>query len=275
MDIRLTIGKSVHDNAAAYYDEAKEAKEKLKGAQKALEETKKEIDKAKKDEENAEKKKASDTRLARKKEWYEKFHYFFLDSGKLVVGGRSADQNDLLYNRYFDDPDLFFHADIQGSAACIVKLGNGIKDIASGSQSPVLEAGSVTDEEMAQVAQFAASFSNAWKNGNAAVDVYCVSKKQVSKHSTGGFIQKGAYAIVGERKWFRSVELKLRIGIENGIVVALPFSSKRKLEKEAVIIPGRMEKGEAVKKMSKLLGVHPDDVQGVLPAGRIALKANM
>lgn len=269
MRIHLNIMKSVHENAAAYYEEAKEAREKLKGVENAIEETKKEIEKAKKEEAAAEKKRADAIKVARSREWYEKFHYFFTDTGKLVVGGRSADQNDLLYNKHFDETDLFFHADIQGGAACILKVAVGSageQKVVSGSQLPV------SDDELKEVAQFAASFSNAWKNGNAAVDVYCVGKAQVSKHATGGFIQKGAFAIVGERKWFKQTELKLRVGLENGLVVVLPANAKGKLEKEVVIIPGRLEKGEAVKKIAKMLGVHPDDVQTVLPAGKIGIK---
>ncbi|MBU0586234.1 DUF814 domain-containing protein [Candidatus Micrarchaeota archaeon] len=256
MRIRLNIEKSVHENAAEYYEEAKDAKNKLKGLEKAIEETKKEIKKAEKEEAAAGKKKAESVKIARKKEWYEKFHWFFTDSGKLVVGGRSADQNDLVYKKHFEQGDLFFHADIQGGAACILKDGDGAKE-----------------NELNEVAQFAASFSNAWKNGNAAVDVYCVKKEQVSKHAVGGFIPKGAFAIVGERKWFRKTELRLRIGIENGIAVVISGNSKRQLEKEIIIIPGKMEKGDSVKKIAKILGVHPDDVQNVLPAGRISIKS--
>ncbi|MFA5077808.1 MAG: NFACT RNA binding domain-containing protein, partial [Candidatus Micrarchaeia archaeon] len=177
MKIRLGLGKSVHENAAAYYEEAKEAREKMKGVERAMEETKKEIEKAGKEEAAAERKKNEETKIARKKEWYEKFHYFFTSEGKLVVGGRSADQNDLIYKTYLEEGDLFFHADIQGGAACVMKGGAG-----------------AGDGERLEAAQFAACFSNAWKNGNAAVDVYCVKKGQVSKHAQGGFIGKGGFA---------------------------------------------------------------------------------
>ncbi|MDD5337495.1 MAG: NFACT RNA binding domain-containing protein [Candidatus ainarchaeum sp.] len=251
MRIRLNIGKSVHENAAAYYEEAKEAREKIKGLEKAMEETKKEIVKAEKEEAAAERKKNEETKIARKKEWYEKFHYFFTDGGKLVVGGRSADQNDLVYKTYLEDGDLFFHADIQGGSACVMKDG--------------LEAG---EGEKKQVAQFAACFSNAWKNGNAAVDVYCVKKDQVSKHAQGGFIGKGAFAIEGEREWFRKTELKLKAGVEKGLATALPARCERKLEKEVFIIPGNEEKGVIVKKLAKLLNTHPDEIQNLLPSGK-------
>lgn len=255
MRIKLDITKSVHENAAAYYEEAKEAREKAKGAEKAIGETKKEIEKAKKEEIVAEKKRAEETKIARKREWHEKFHYFFTSEGKLAMGGRNAEQNDLIYAKYFEDADLFFHADIQGGSACILKGGF-----------------SANESEMKEVAQLAACFSNAWKNGNASVDVYAVKREQVSKHATGGFIAKGAFAILGERVWFRKTELKLKVGLEMGIATILPANCTRKIEKEIFIVPGTHEKGEIVKKLAKMLGAHPDDVQNILPAGRVSIQ---
>lgn len=251
MRIRLNITKSVNENAAAYYEEAKEAKSKAQGVLAAIEETKKEIAKAEKREKAAQEDRKEGTRIARKKEWYGKFHYFHTDAGKLAIGGRSADQNDLIYNTYLEEGDLFFHADIQGGAACVLKAGAG-----------------AADEEKRQVAQFAACFSSAWKNGNAAVDVYCVGKAQVSKHAQGGFIPKGAFAINGEREWFRKTALKLKMGMEDGFPAALPALCARKLENAVFLVPGRLEKGELVKKLAKRLKAHPDDIQGLLPAGK-------
>ena len=254
MRIRLNITKSMHENAASYYEEAKDARNRMHGVLAAIDETTKEMAKAAKHEKEAGEKRKDSTRIARKKEWHEKFHYFFTDSGLLLIGGRSADQNDLLYKTQFDEGDLFFHADIQGGTACVMK--DGIKS---------------TEEDRKQAAQFAACFSNAWKNGNAAVDVYCVKREQVSKNAQGGFIAKGAFAIIGEREWFRKTELKLKIGMENGAPVAIPFICARKLEGEVPLAPGRLEKGELTRKISKRLKAHPDDVQGLLPPGRGSL----
>lgn len=251
MRIRLNIEKNAHKNAAAYYEEAKEAKEKIRGAEKAAEETKKEIAAAENAEAKEEERKARETKVARKKEWYEKFHYFFTSGGKLVVGGRSADQNDLVFNRHFEEGDLFFHADIQGGSACVLKDGVN-----------------ANEAELKEVAQFAACFSNAWKNGDASVDAYCVGKGQVSKHAQGGFIARGAFAILGERIWFRKTELKLKAGLLGGIAVVLPANCARKLEKEVFLTPGNEEKGEIVRELAKMLGAHPDDVQNILPGGR-------
>ena len=92
MRIKLHLNKSVYDNAAAYYELAKEAKKKREGLTQAMEETKKEMEKAKK--KGAEAKKV--VKIKREKQWFEKFHWFRTSAGRLAVGGRSAQQNDLL-----------------------------------------------------------------------------------------------------------------------------------------------------------------------------------
>ncbi|HSB46663.1 MAG TPA: NFACT RNA binding domain-containing protein [Candidatus Bilamarchaeum sp.] len=246
MRIKLFYERSVHDNAAYYYGLAKESREKIEGAKKAMKETEKEMEQAKKTEKK-------DVRVKRQKEWFEKFHFAYTAGGRLMLGGRSAQQNDFLVSKHMDERDLFFHADIQGGAVVVLKDG--------------LAAG---EDELPEAAQFAASFSNAWKNGNAGVDVYCVKKDQLTKNVSGGFVPAGAFAILGERKWFRSTALALRIGLgEKGIEI-LPDISKKPLKDELVIIPSAAgkDKGALAKSLAKRFSLHPDDFLELLPNGR-------
>jgi predicted ribosome quality control (RQC) complex YloA/Tae2 family protein len=242
----------VHENAAAYYEETKEARKKREGLKKAIEETQKEIKEAKKKEKQE---KLKPIKIKREKKWFEKFNWFETSVGRLAVGGRNAQQNDQVVAKHMDDNDLFFHADIQGGSALILKEGIN-----------------ATDQEMQEAAQFAASFSNAWKNANAAVDVYAVKKEQLSKAAHGGYIPTGAFAISGERIWFRSTRLRLRIGKnpENGFLEIIPDISKRKLESELQLVPSRSgkEKGALAKALAKRLEVHPDELLEILPAGK-------
>jgi len=246
MRIKIFYNRSVHDNAAYYYDQAKECKEKSAGVEKAIEETKKEIA-------GAQKGGKKDVRIKKQKEWYGKFHFAFTSGGKLMVGGRSAQQNDLVFAKHMDDADLFFHADIQGGSAVILKDG------ADASESELLE-----------TAQFAASFSKAWINANASVDVYAVKKEQVSKHAAGGYIPTGAFAISGERKWFKGTKLALRIGMAEKGIVLVPEFAASKLQNALILVPSQRgkEKGELAKSLAKRYGVHPDELLELLPNGR-------
>ena len=252
MKLTLDLTKSIYENASEYYEKAKELKKKKEGLEKAIEETEKEIAKAEKEAKEEEKK----VKIKREKKWFEKFHHFYTSSERLVIGGGNAQQNDIIYKKYIEENDLFFHADIQGGAAVVLKDGLN-----------------ASEQELNETAQFTASFSNAWKNANATVDVYCVKKDQLSKHAQGGFIGRGAFAITGERQWFKSTKLGLKIGIKEGTLLLLPEVSSIKLEQEVLIFPAKSgkTKGELVKSLSKRFNTHPDDVMNILPNGKSKL----
>ncbi|MDD5171465.1 MAG: NFACT RNA binding domain-containing protein [Candidatus ainarchaeum sp.] len=247
MDLKLFYEKSVHENAAHYYELAKESREKIAGVEKAIEETKKEIG-------NAKKGKKKEVRTKRQKEWYEKFHSCFTSAGHLMIGGRNAQQNDQIFAKHMEDKDLFFHADIQGASAVVLKDGIEAKE-----------------EELKEAAQFAASFSKAWINANASVDVYAVKKAQLSKHVSGGFIPTGAFAISGERIWFRDTKLELRIGKdEKSLLVLVPSISKTTIKNALVLVPSKSgkDKGAIAKSLAKRYDVHPDALLEILPNGK-------
>jgi predicted ribosome quality control (RQC) complex YloA/Tae2 family protein len=244
MKLKLFFNKSVHENAARYYDLAKQSREKIAGLQKAIEETKKELQK---------KGKKKEVRVKRKKEWYDKFHHALTSKGKLMLGGRNAQQNDIVVAKHMDDNDLFFHADIQGASAVILKDGT-----------------KADEDELLEAAQFAACFSKAWVNANAAVDVYAVKKEQLSKAATGGYIPTGAFAIKGKRRWFRGARLALRVGIVGKGVEIVPDVSKTVLEKQLTLLPSKTgkEKGPLAKSLAKRFGIHPDELLEILPNGK-------
>lgn len=246
MRIKLFYNKSVHENAASCYELAKASREKISGLEKAMEETEKEIAEAQKGDKK-------DVRVKKPREWFEKFHHSMTSQGRLMLGGRSAQQNDMLVARHMEDSDLFFHADIQGGAVVVLKGG--------------LDAG---DGELKEAAQFAACFSNAWKNGNASVDVYAVEKKQLTKNMSGGFVPSGAFAILGERRWFRAMRLSLRIGKDGDQIIILPYSSEKKLKDELILVPSNAgkEKGAMAKSLAKRFFAHPDQFLEMLPSGR-------
>lgn len=248
MKLKLFINKSVHDNAAYYYERAKETRKKAEGTEKAIEETKKEMKKEKK--KKTEEKKV---RVKREKKWFEIFHWFYTSDGKLAVGGKNAQQNDIVFKKHMEDNDLFFHSDIQGGSAVILKDGLDAKQ-----------------DEIMETAQFTASFSNAWKNGNASVDVYSVKKEQVSKHAQGGFIPSGAFAISGQREWFRNTKLGLKIGrSEHGIEI-IPERSARKLKGEIHLAPMKSgkEKGEISRFIAKKLSADVTEILELTPSGK-------
>ncbi|MCX8197776.1 MAG: NFACT RNA binding domain-containing protein [Candidatus Micrarchaeota archaeon] len=253
MKIVLDIRKSATENAEAYFEASKELASKQERAKAALAESQKEQSLLlSKISENAEKKPAL---MKRKREWYEKYHWFFTSCGKLVLAGRDAKQNDMLVGKVMKEEDLFFHADIQGAPAVVLVGGKA-----------------ALAQEKAEAAQFAACHSSAWKAGASAVDVYAAQKSQLSKHSHGGFVGKGGFAIFGQREWFRSVGLGLSLGMEKERVICVPEASPQAKELPVSISPGSIQKGSAALEIAKILGAKAEEVLLALPSGKFSIR---
>lgn len=252
MKITIDPKKSIHENAAEYYEKAKKIKKKIKGLEKAIEETKNEIKKTEKEEKKKEEK--IEKRRTEKK-WYENFHWFYTSKGRLCVGGKDASQNDIIFKKYMETDDLFFHADITGGSVVILKEGVNSER-----------------EEREECAQFAASFSKAWKMRYASVDVYSLKKEQLSKHVQGAYVGKGGIAMTGEREWFKGTALGLKIGLGEYGLEIVPEVCKRKLSNEKIFVPGKEKKEKIAKLFSKLYKIHADDIIGRLPSGECSVK---
>jgi len=270
----LNIRHSIQENAAKYYSEAKKAERKLKGALKSIEETKKQIGKLERGLIEAlaeEEKKAKIPVKIRKKAWYEKFRWFYSSEGFLVLGGRDATTNELLIKRYTEPHDIVFHADIAGAPFVIIKT----------------EGKMPTEKTLKEAAQFAASFSKAWKMGLGSLDVYWVRPEQVSKGAPSGqFLKKGAFIIHGKKNYVRHVPLRIAIGItfKNDVPLVIggsPEAISRETKTYVEIVPGDIPSGRLAKEILKILAkkipkekredilrISLEDVQHFIPSGK-------
>src|SRR3989338_9392896 len=222
MEIKIDLRKKVLENASLYYEKSKKSKEKLAGARKALDETFKKI--ARLDEDN-EVTYAKSIAGPKKKEWYEKFRWFFSSDNFLVIGGKDAMSNEILIKKYTEPNDFVFHADIQGAPFFVIKNSSGKE---------------IPESTIREAAEAAACYSKAWKSGIGNCDVYYVKPEQVSKTAESGeYIPKGGFMIRGQKNWFRNVELKIAIGFNvdaDVIVIGGPISAIEKNSKYHVVI---------------------------------------
>ncbi|MCX6769107.1 MAG: hypothetical protein NT051_00300, partial [Candidatus Micrarchaeota archaeon] len=92
------------------------------------------------------------------------------------------------------------------------------------------------------------------------------------KHSSGGFVGAGGFAITGEREWFRSTALGLLCGQDDGKFVCLPLVHPEAEKLALQLSPGRIEKGKAAKDIAKMLKCDVDEILLLLPSGCFALK---
>jgi len=258
MKVELDIRKNAQENAAAYYDEAKRLRAKAGGAEKAAKETERKLAGLEKEIEREKAKPGPKVRVKREKEWFERFRWFRTGGGRLCIAGRDARQNEIIVAGHLEEGDLFFHAEIHGAPATVLKDG------------------AAADEgEKREAAQFAASYSSAWKLGSATVDVYAVGKGQVSKRAEAGeFAGKGAFIIRGEREWFRNTGLGLLVGVgEKGVEAAPVLRGKGGMRAAVAVKAGDLEKGEAAKMIAKRLGekAEVDEILQALPAGKFSV----
>ena len=256
MEVRIDFTKSAQDNADDLYKKAKRLLAKKAGALDAINELQKKLETA---NAHASVQQAPKVLKMAKTEWYEKFQWFFASSGLLAIGGRDAQQNEMLNSKYFSEGDLFFHADIFGAPVVVLKDGAG--------------ADGATKEE---VAQFAACYSSAWKQMLGAVDVYAMRREQVSKSSEKGYLGTGSFLLKGEREWYRNMKLELVMFLDNGRLMVAPLKAFEKLPSSkmqyARIVQGDDIKSDAAKKLAHILGYdNLDSIMVRLPAGTFSI----
>jgi predicted ribosome quality control (RQC) complex YloA/Tae2 family protein len=272
MDIELDPRKSMRQNLSDKYAELRKLKEKKAGLLTAIEQTKKETEEIEKKEKTKagsgdsketknprallSAKSSSKCRPQKKKSyWYAPFLTFVSSGGRRVVAGKNAKQNDELYSKHLAPADLFFHADIQGAPTVILKDGQ-----------------KASEEEKKEAAQWAASYSSAWKVGAAAVDVFALPPGQVSKNDSGGYVGPGAFVLTGEREWFRQMPLKLRVGWRGEELAMQPALHPQILERSVLLSPGQMPKEETAKLLSARLGVKVEEIAPLLPGGKFVIE---
>ncbi|MBC7115199.1 MAG: DUF814 domain-containing protein [Archaeoglobi archaeon] len=269
-EIPLRYDMSVEKNASIFYERVKVAKNKKEGALKALQETLKKLESLREDEEIL-----IPQRAVRKKDrWFYRYRWFISSEGLLAVGGKDADSNEELVKKYMEKNDIFFHADVHGAPAVILKT----------------EGKNFTEKTIFETAVFAVSYSSLWKAGAYSGDCYWVYPDQVSKTpESGEYLPKGAFVIRGERNYIRNVPLKLSIGIEISDETRLMCGPETAVEKwckyHVSIVPGDVDKNAASRRIHEIFRercdpedrrivkevASPSEILKVLPPGGVMI----
>lgn len=253
MEVEINFRKSTRENMQKYYDEAKKAKHKREAALKAIENLKNRI--------ICEKKEEKILLKAVKRDWFEKFKWFYTSRGKLVIAGRDATSNEIIIKKHTEKDDIVFHTEAPGSPFCVIKT-NGEK---------------VSEDELKETAQFCASHSAAWKRGLGTAEVYWIRPEQVSKEAPSGeYISKGAFMIDGKRNYMNPT-LEMGLCVYNEKLMCGPLLAIEKLAKEYYKITlGNKEKGEIAKIVKKKFpSFELDDILRILPTGGIKIEGKV
>lgn len=135
-------------------------------------------------------------KVRERKKWFEKFRWFETSEGLLAVAGKDASSNITLLRKYLQPDDLVFHAEITGAPVVILKGGK-----------------KASERSIEEAAQFAASYSRAWREGLSSISVYYVRPEQVSFSAPSGeYLPKGSFMVTGKRNY-----VKTRLAVAFGL----------------------------------------------------------
>ncbi|MGC9117637.1 MAG: ribosome rescue protein RqcH [Thermoproteus sp.] len=235
---KLRLDRPVGRQIEEVFEEAKDYARRAAKAEEALKRLEEELARVEDERAEAERAVAERVRKAAERAWFEKFRWFLALGRVPAIGGRDASQNEAAVRRYLKDDYLFFHADVPGASAVVAKP---------------------TQDEAAllELAQFAASYSRAWRAGIHAVDVFYVPGRQVSKQPPSGeYLARGSFMIYGSKSYIRHVRLELAVGMRDDggvrrIVAAPPKSIAALAERYVVVTPGSGEKSRVAKEIAR------------------------
>jgi predicted ribosome quality control (RQC) complex YloA/Tae2 family protein len=263
--IKINTKSALQSIASVLFNEAKKQSGAISSIQAIKEKTEKKLEKFLSKTESE--KDIITVSEIRKKNWYERYRWFFTTDGILTIGGRDAASNSAVIRKHLVKNDKVFHGDIFGSPFFILK-----------------EAENAPDTSMNEVAHATVCFSRAWREGLYGVSAYWVNPEQVKKSAPSGeFLPKGSFTIEGQRNFIKSETLRLAVGImpqdEDDYVLTCgpPEPIKKNSICYAIIEPHGLEMAEAAKKIRmEFLKIYEDiarkinidDFVRALPAGK-------
>ncbi len=298
--VRLFVSDGVEKNADRLYQESKRIQEKKAGAQAAIENTREELAeiKSRRDEWDADDSDAavqeeageqrdidwlarSSVPVRKSDNWYDRFRWFYTSDDFLVIGGRNADQNEEIVKKYLDRGDLFFHAQAHGGPVTVLKA----TDPSESYDEDIV----IPERSKEEAAQFAVSYSSVWKDAKFSGDAYMVDHTQVSKTpESGEFLEKGGFAIRGDRTYFRDVPVGVAVGItcepETRVVGGPPAAVSDRAESVIEVEPGKYAQNDIAKRVYREFRTRfadesfvrkiasPDLIQKFLPPGQSSMK---
>lgn len=195
--VDIDIDLSAHANARKYFDMKRSAEKK---EQKTLESSGKALKNAEKKAFQTLKEVAVKTniRKARKPLWFEKFFWFISSENYLVIGGRDAQQNEMIVKRYMRPGDVYVHADLHGASSVIVKNH--------------LQNEPIPPKTLNEAGTMAICYSQAW-DAKVVTSAWWVYPDQVSKAApTGEYLTIGAFMIRGKKNYLPLSLLVLGFG---------------------------------------------------------------
>ncbi|KAF2200842.1 serologically defined colon cancer antigen 1 [Delitschia confertaspora ATCC 74209] len=200
--IDIDLGLTAWQNATEYFEQKRSAADKqertIQASSKALKSTERKVEA---DLKKGLKQEKDVLRPVRKAQWFEKFIYFISSDGYLVLGGKDAQQQEIIYRRYLRKGDVYVHADLKGAVPLIIK------------NKPNMQDAPIPPSTLSQAGNLSVSTSEAW-DSKAVMSAWWVNSDQVRKTATTGeYLAPGVFVIEGKKNFLPPAQLILGFAV--------------------------------------------------------------
>ncbi len=180
-----------------------------------------------------------------------KYRWFYTSKGKLVLAGKSAQQNEQLVKKAKKN-DIILHTKTPGSPFCILK-------------------GKITAQDIKEAAVFCACFSQGWKKRRKEMEIHIFIGEQVLKEKRQ---KTGTFSVLGKVQKAK-VRLKLCLKVQKKKIRAVPIVPKIKCL--AILTPGKIPKEMITEKIKEILEkkeykFSKEEILQAIPAGGFSIK---
>lgn len=180
-----------------------------------------------------------------------KYRWFYTSTGKLVIGGKTAVQNDELLHQITASSDeyLVMHTSQPGSPFCVI----------------LATLKSITKTDREECAIFTGCFSRAWREGKESIGVDIFLASQVYKDKK---MKTGTWG-VETRVEHVNIPLKLALVYQQGVLRAVPPQTVPRKSVLIFLCPGSLDKRDLLPKLELELdkSFSSEEVLAALPSG--------
>ena len=189
---------------------------------------------------------------------YKKYRWFYTSSGKLVVGGKNAEQNEEILRSLLPKTRL----DIDSRTSLKEYIGKKyviMHTKTPGSPFAIILDENHTSKDLIETEIFTASFSRAWREGKKKVIVDTFLLQQVYKNKN---MKIGTFGVIDSIDT-KDIELKLYLAKQKGVLRAIPYETDYAIP----IIPGKVPKEKFAQEIAVKLDINNEEVLNALPTG--------
>ncbi|MEK6914333.1 MAG: NFACT RNA binding domain-containing protein [Nanoarchaeota archaeon] len=185
---------------------------------------------------------------------YKNYRWFFTSEGKLVIGGKNDEQNEMVLKYFSKTNYIVMHTKAAGSPFMILQSDNP------------------SQKDIKECAIFCACFSKEWKYGKKLIDLDIFYGRDIYKNKD---MKIGTFGVKNKKEI--KVKPELMIIIQKGKIRAVP-NLKREEENLTIIRQGKMSKEEAAEKIARkikdkfLFPVSKEEIMMAIPSGNMEIK---